>query len=80
MNVLYGMIGRYGIGVSSAHAVMLCVGFGLIALFAPNSQQISAFLDRRMAEREWPAWPVALMSVAGILSLWRPTQFLYFQF
>jgi alginate O-acetyltransferase complex protein AlgI len=79
-NVLGGMIGLYGKGVTSMYAVALCAGFGLLALLAPNSQEISAFLDRRIAEREVPAWPVALAGLAAILSLWRPTQFLYFQF
>ena len=79
-HVLGGMIGRYGTGVFRSHALLLCVGFGLTALFAPNSQNISAFVDGRLSEREWPAWLVALVSLVAILSLWRPTQFLYFQF
>lgn len=79
-NVLGGMVGLYGKGVTSMYAVALCAGFGLIALLMPNSQEISAYLDRRIAERDWPAWPVALAGLAAILSLWRPTQFLYFQF
>jgi alginate O-acetyltransferase complex protein AlgI len=79
-HVLLGMVGRYGPAVGDIRPLALCIGFGVIALLAPNSQTIAASLDRRMAEREWPAWPAALISVAAILCLSRPTQFLYFQF
>jgi alginate O-acetyltransferase complex protein AlgI len=79
-HVLGGMIGLYGTGEASTQALLLCLALGLIALLAPNSQRITAYLDAQLSEREWPAWPVALVSLAAILSLWRPTQFLYFQF
>jgi alginate O-acetyltransferase complex protein AlgI len=79
-HVLLGMVGKYGPAPIEIRSVALCVGAGIIALAAPNSQTIAAYLEGRMAEREWPAWPAALISVAAILCLWRPTQFLYFQF